>query len=195
MVEQLIEDSYNYLEEHPEAIDACQDFISEGYSVNEDYDKGNMTDTITLLLRAIVSVSTKQPIKVYRGMNENRYAFYKQLQEGESITVNRFTSTSLIQRIAEQHAEMQSDTPGTYITILIPEGQPAFFLNTVNDLPGGAIYGISRQVELLIDNVDGYEVATLDGDTGYANGEEEVLLGPGTFTCINQGSAFEYRSV
>jgi hypothetical protein len=81
-----------------------------------------------------------------------------------------FISTSIIKIIALQHSEY-------VITILIPTGSHALFINSVNDLPGGGLYGKSRQCELIIDIMDGYEKVSLDASTDYANGKWQMANG------------------
>ena len=67
-MEQLIDDSYDYLENHPEAVEHCESYIEDGYSVNKRMDEGG--ETVSSLLSAINSVTLSAPILVYRGLSE-----------------------------------------------------------------------------------------------------------------------------
>jgi hypothetical protein len=126
-------------------------------------------------------------IVIYRGVNDRRYSELMRLSVGEGITINRFISTSIVQDIANQHQS------GNIITILLATGTHAFYLNAVNDLPGGGQHGNSRQVDLVIEVFDDYEMGRLDpNNVNYANGEEEILLGPGTLICVVHG-VFKYQ--
>ena len=178
-MEQLIDDSYDYLENHPEAVEHCESYIEDGYSVNKRMDEGG--ETVSSLLSAINSVTLSAPILVYRGLSEMHYVAMLTLAVGDSIPTTHFISTTIVKAIAEQHSEE------CVVAIRLEAGTHAFFLNAVNDLPGGGMYGTKRRVELLTEVVDGYEQGELDGDTIYANGEEEILLAPGILTCVTKG--------
>ena len=179
---QLLQTSEEYLKEHPETIQACNSFIEDGYSVNKAFDKGIITETASLLLKAIDSTTLNGNIRVYRGLSDEIYDTYSKLNLGESITTNRLTSCTLIRSIAESHSE-------NVIEILLENGTHAFFVSAVNEI-GEGLFSKRRQVDLLIESVNGYESATLEGEDRFASGEEEVLLAPGTFTSISPNVFF-----
>lgn len=110
-----------------------------------------------------------RPYLSFEGVNPRRYQSYMEMELGEEVEINRFISTSLIQAIAEQHAD---NNEGDFLSIRLSKGTNAFYLSAVNEIPGSAIYGTARQVELIIDDRQGYEVARLDGTTNEANGED-----------------------
>jgi hypothetical protein len=198
---QLIEDSLETLSNNTDYIDSVRNFIDDGYSINDDFASGIANDDIDNLQALINNVNLTSNIKVYRGLSDEQMQIYSQAIENDPIRVgNRFTSTTLIYEIAAQHGATEIkcfrnesiNESSNVIAILLDECDcnglqtNAFYVNSLD-----LIYTKgNRKVGLKFRKQDGYQVGYLTQNCGipsnreltdYANGEEEVLLGPGDF--------------
>jgi hypothetical protein len=201
---QLIEDSIETLSNNINYTDSVRNYIDDGYSINDDFASGIDNDDIDNLQALINSVSLTSNIKVYHGLSAEQMQIYSQAIKDDIIRVgNRFTSTTLIYEIAAQHVatEVNEIESSNVIAILLDEcdynGLPtnAFYVNSLD-----LIYTKgNRKTGLKFRTQDGYQVGYLTqkcefpvrGElTDYANGEEEVLLGPGDF--ISCGCTDQY---
>lgn len=180
-VEVMDEELVDYLSEHEEVANAFNIFIEDGYTVNGHFGSkrtDSSRETIRILLDTIKKFSLEKSIVTYRGVDKARMKVFDFLQNGEEFATTRFTSTTLIEEIAQSHSE-------NVITILVLKGTNCVFLNSVNDTKYHK-YGSSRNTELLFadkyyeevdENFEAYSL--LSGNTDDANGEEEILLPPG----------------
>lgn len=182
-MERLLEDSYDYLYGNAAAIEAVEVFIEDGYTVNRNYDKGIRDATIQELQKAIAATALQDNIAVYRGVNERRFQSYQEMEIDAVVNIDRFISTTIIKEIAESHG-LREDEGSDVITILLMKGTHCFYLSAVNEVPGGGTYSSARQCELIIKKDDDVEYASLDASSDCANGEEEILLGPGSLIKI-----------